>query len=258
MNNVEKFTLGVLGTSAVAAGVLAARGKKRRAADTQKPYYKNYHKPSGFYEAHVKRPLDCYLSSMALVLLSPLLCVVSVAVKKNLGSPVLFEQGRPGKDGKIFKLYKFRTMTDAKDASGKPLSDADRLTPFGEKLRSTSIDELPELINIAEGDMAIVGPRPWLIEYLPYYTSEEMHRHDVLPGLTGLAQITGRNEISWNERLKCDLLYVKNISFVNDAKIIFRTIGEVLSRDHVSVNSEDTETWFDKEREVSTGSKVSD
>lgn len=140
MNNVEKFTLGVLGTSAVVAGVLAARGKKRRAMDHQKPYYKNYHKPAGFYEAHVKRPLGGYLASLGLVTLSPVLAVTALLVKKNLGSPLLFEQARPGKDGKIFKLYKFRTMTDATDASGKPLSDADRLTPFGEKLRSTSIE----------------------------------------------------------------------------------------------------------------------
>ena len=233
MNNVEKYTLGVLGTSAVAAGVLAARGKKRRAADTQKPYYKNYHKPSGFYEAHVKRPLDCYLSSMALVLLSPLLCVVSVAVKKNLGSPVLFEQGRPGKDGKIFKLYKFRTMTDEKGADGQLLSDADRLTPFGEKLRSTSIDELPELINIAEGDMAIVGPRPLLVEYLPYYEEDEIHRHDVLPGLTGLAQVHGRDSVQWKEKFSMDHKYVSHITFTGDLKILAHTVAKVLKRSDV-------------------------
>lgn len=250
MNNVEKFTLGVLGTSAVAAGALAARGKKRRAADTQKPYYKNYHKPSGFYEAHVKRPLDCYLSSLALVLLSPLLLVVSVAVKKNLGSPVLFEQGRPGKDGKIFKLYKFRTMTDAKDASGKPLSDADRLTPFGEKLRSTSIDELPELINIAEGDMAIVGPRPLLPEYLSRYSNEELHRHDVLPGLTGLAQANGRNAISWQEKFALDNAYVKNIMFAGDFKIILDTVKSVLNREGISSGTDATmETFMGDEHE---------
>ena len=240
MNNVEKFTLGILGTSAVVAGVLAARGKKRRAADTQKPYYKNYHKPSGFYEAHVKRPLDCYLSSMALVLLSPLLCVVSVAVKKNLGSPVLFEQGRPGKDGKIFKLYKFRTMTDEKGADGQLLSDADRLTPFGEKLRSTSIDELPELINIAEGDMAIVGPRPLLPEYLPRYSNEELHRHDVLPGLTGLAQANGRNALSWQEKFALDNEYVGHITFKGDVKILFETVKSVLG--HEGISSDDSVT----------------
>ena len=244
MNNVEKFTLGVLGTSAVAAGVLAARGKKRRAADTQKPYYKNYHKPAGFYEAHVKRPLDCYLSSMALVLLSPLLCVVSVAVKKNLGSPVLFEQGRPGKDGKIFKLYKFRTMTDEKGADGQLLSDADRLTPFGEKLRSTSIDELPELINIAEGDMAIVGPRPLLPEYLPRYSNEELHRHDVLPGLTGLAQANGRNALSWQEKFALDNAYVHHITFVGDVKILIDTVKSVLHHEGISSGTSATMEEF--------------
>ena len=244
MNNVEKFTLGVLGTSAVVAGVLAARGKKRRAMDHQKPYYKNYHKPSGFYEAHVKRPLDCYLSSLALVLLSPLLLVVSVAVKKNLGSPVLFEQGRPGKDGKIFKLYKFRTMTDAKGADGQLRSDAGRLTPFGEKLRSTSIDELPELINIAEGDMAIVGPRPLLPEYLPRYSNEELHRHDVLPGLTGLAQANGRNAISWQEKFKLDNEYVKNITFKGDVKILFETVKSVLHHEGISSGTSATMEIF--------------
>ena len=244
MNNVEKFTLGILATSAVVAGVLAARGKKRRAMDTQKPYYKNYHKPAGFYEAHVKRPLDGYLSSMALVLLSPLLCVVSVAVKKNLGSPVLFEQGRPGKDGKIFKLYKFRTMTDEKGADGQLLSDADRLTPFGEKLRSTSIDELPELINIAEGDMAIVGPRPLLPEYLPRYSNEELHRHDVLPGLTGLAQANGRNALSWSEKFRLDNEYVGHITFMGDVKILFETVKSVLGHEGISSGTSATMEEF--------------
>ena len=244
MNNVEKFTLGVLGASAVVAGVLAARGKKRRAMAPQKPYYKNYHKPAGFYEAHVKRPLDCYLSSMALVLLSPLLCVVSVAVKKNLGSPVLFEQRRPGKDGKIFKLYKFRTMTDEKGTDGQLLSDADRLTPFGEKLRSTSIDELPELINIAEGDMAIVGPRPLLPEYLPRYNGEEIHRHDVLPGLTGLAQANGRNALSWQEKFRLDNEYVGHITFMGDVKILFETVKSVLGHEGISSGTSATMEEF--------------
>ncbi|MEE3480739.1 MAG: sugar transferase [Lachnospiraceae bacterium] len=253
MNNVEKFALGILGTSAVVAGVLAARGKKRRAGDTQRPYYKNYHKPAGFYEAHVKRPLDCYLSSLALVVLSPVLGVTALLVKRSLGSPVLFEQARPGKDGKIFKLYKFRTMTDAKDASGKPLSDADRLTPFGEKLRSTSIDELPELINIAEGDMAIVGPRPWLIEYLPYYNSEEIHRHDVLPGLTGMAQINGRNGIGWDERLKYDVEYVQHITFIQDLRIVLKTAGKVFRSAGVAVDTDSVETWFNEERAGKNG-----
>ncbi len=240
MNNVEKFTLGVLGTSAVVAGVLAARGKKRRAGDHQKPYYKNYHKPAGFYEAHVKRPLDCYLASLGLVVLSPVLGITALLVKKNLGSPVLFEQARPGKDGKIFKLYKFRTMTDEKGTDGQLLSDADRLTPFGEKLRSTSIDELPELINIAEGDMAIVGPRPLLVEYLPRYSNEELHRHDVLPGLTGLAQANGRNGISWQEKFRMDNEYVKSITFKGDVKILLETVKSVLG--HEGINSGTSKT----------------
>ena len=244
MTNVEKFTLGVLGTSALVAGVLAARGKKRRGADTQKPYYKNYHKPAGFYEAHVKRPLDCYLASLGLVILSPLLGATALLVKRNLGSPVLFEQARPGKDGKIFKLYKFRTMIDATDASGKPLSDADRLTPFGEKLRSTSIDELPELINIAEGDMAIVGPRPLLPEYLPRYNNEELHRHDVLPGLTGLAQANGRNALSWQEKFKLDNEYAHHITFIGDVKILFETVKSVLNHEGISSGTSATMEIF--------------
>lgn len=240
--------MGVLGASVVVAGVLAVRGNKRRAMDPQKPYYKNYHKPAGFYEAHVKRPLDCYLSSLALVLFSPLLLAASVAVKKNLGSPVLFEQRRPGKDGKIFKLYKFRTMTDEKGTDDKPLPDEDRVTPFGLKLRKSSLDELPELINIAEGDMAIIGPRPLLVKYMPFYNAKEIHRHDVLPGLTGLAQTHGRNSVNWNERFAWDLKYVRRITFLNDVKIIFATVKQLFHTDDVKINYvEDFDVYREKQ-----------
>lgn len=155
----------------------------------------NDHQPYGLYEKYIKRPMDAFLSSGALIVLSPVLLVTAALVRFRLGTPVLFSQKRPGRDGKLFKLYKFRSMTDARDSVGKLLPDDDRLTPFGRALRSTSIDELPELLNIVKGDMSVVGPRPLLTEYLPYYTETERQRHDVRPGLSGLAQVHGRNTI---------------------------------------------------------------
>lgn len=234
MNKFGKLITGILGATAATAVVLDARGKKRRKQDTQKPYYENNHKPYGLYEKYVKRPLDCVLSSGALVVFSPILLTTSVFVKKKLGSPVLFTQDRPGKDGKIFKLYKFRTMTDRRDENGELLPDAERLTVFGKKLRSTSIDELPELINIAEGDMAVIGPRPLLIRYLDRYDEEQIHRHDVRPGLTGLAQANGRNELSWDEKFKLDNEYVKKITFMSDFKILAETFKSVFNREGIS------------------------
>ena len=159
------------------------------------------------YAKYIKRTLDFALSLVALIVLSPVLLIVAILVRVKLGSPVIFKQQRPGKNEKIFTLYKFRTMTDKKDESGNLLPDSERLTKFGKLLRSTSLDELPELVNILKGDMAIVGPRPLLVEYLPYYTEEEKHRHDVRPGLTGLAQVNGRNSISWEEKFNDDLKY---------------------------------------------------
>ena len=176
------------------------------------------------YAKYIKRILDLILSLMALIVLMPLMIIIGILVRINLGSPIIFKQKRPGKNEKIFTLYKFRTMTDKRDIDGNLLPDEYRLTKFGKFLRSTSLDELPELINIIKGDMAIVGPRPLLVEYLPYYTEEEKHRHDVRPGLTGLAQVNGRNEISWEEKLKYDTEYIKEISFYSDLKIIFKTI----------------------------------
>lgn len=196
----------------------------------------NNHKPYGIYEKYVKRPLDLILAMLALVILSPVLIVTAILVRIKLGSPVLFKQDRPGKDGQIFHLRKFRSMTDDRDEEGKLLPDDVRLTKFGRLLRSTSLDELPELLNILTGDMAIIGPRPLLVEYLPYYTEEEKHRHDVRPGLTGWAQINGRNAIhSWEERFRYDLEYVKHISFLFDLKIFFLTIGKVLKRSDIQV-----------------------
>ena len=196
----------------------------------------NKHKPYGIYEKFIKRPLDFILALLALVILSPVLIVTALLVRIKLGSPVLFKQDRPGKDGQIFHLRKFRSMTDDRDEDGKLLPDDVRLTKFGRLLRSTSLDELPELLNILTGDMAVIGPRPLLVEYLPYYTEEEKHRHDVRPGLTGWAQINGRNAIhSWEERFRYDLEYVHHISFLFDLRIFFLTIGKVLKRSDIQV-----------------------
>ncbi len=196
---------------------------------------------AGFYEKYVKRLLDMVLSALALVILSPLLVVTAILVRVKLGSPVIFCQERPGKDEKIFKLHKFRSMSDARDETGALLPDKERLTGFGRKLRSLSIDELPELWDIFRGKMSIVGPRPLLVEYLPYYTENERHRHDVRPGLTGLAQINGRNTLTWEQKFTYDLEYVQHIGFCEDIKILFRTVGKVLNRSGVQVNTQSGE-----------------
>ena len=190
------------------------------------------------YAKYIKRILDLILSLMALIVLMPLMIIIGILVRINLGSPIIFKQKRPGKNEKIFTLYKFRTMTDKRDIDGNLLPDEYRLTKFGKFLRSTSLDELPELINIIKGDMAIVGPRPLLVEYLPYYTEEEKHRHDVSPGLTGLAQVNGRNAISWEEKLKYDTEYIKKISFYSDLKIIFKTIKKTIKREDILMGNE--------------------
>ncbi len=193
------------------------------------------HKPYGSYERFVKRPMDCVLAAIALIVLSPLLLAVAILVRVKLGSPVLFSQERPGRDEKIFRLYKFRSMTDERDENGNLLPDEIRLTSFGKKLRSTSLDELPELFNITRGDMSIVGPRPLAVQYLPYYTEEERRRHDVRPGLTGLAQVNGRNELQWEERFAYDLEYVSRITFWGDVKIILMTVKKVFRREGIVV-----------------------
>lgn len=186
------------------------------------------------YKKYIKRMLDFLLSLMALILLSPLMIIIYILVRIKLGKPALFKQERPGLHEKIFKLYKFRTMTNEKDKEGNLLPDSERLTKFGKFLRSTSLDELPELINIIKGDMSIVGPRPLLVEYIPLYNEEQKHRHDVRPGLTGLAQVNGRNSISWEEKFKDDIKYVNKITFLNDTKIILKTIVKVLKREGIS------------------------
>lgn len=187
------------------------------------------------YEKYIKRGLDILCSVLAILCFWWLFLIVAVLVRVKLGSPVLFTQDRPGKDGKIFRLSKFRSMTDKRDAQGRPLPDDERLPRFGRILRSTSMDELPEVFNILRGDMSIVGPRPLLVEYLPYYTEEEMHRHDVRPGLTGWAQVHGRNATGWEERFQYDLYYVRHCSFRLDCKIIFMTVAKVLRRSDVLV-----------------------
>ena len=209
------------------------------------------------YAKYIKRILDLILSLMALILLMPLMIIIGILVRINLGSPIIFKQKRPGKNEKTFTLYKFRTMTDKRDIDGNLLPDEYRLTKFGKFLRSTSLDELPELINIIKGDMAIVGPRPLLVEYLPYYTEEEKHRHDVRPGLTGLAQVNGRNLLEWDERLKKDLEYINSISVKNDLFIIFRTIINVIKRKDIAVGREHNMLSLNKEREYKYGNKKS-
>ena len=192
------------------------------------------HKPYGPYERFIKRPLDCLLSSLALIILSPIMLITAILVRTKLGSPILFSQERPGLHEKLFKIYKFRTMTDKRDANGNLLPDAERLTKFGKILRSTSLDELPELFNIAKGDMAIVGPRPLLTQYLPYYRPEERERHAIRPGLTGYAQIHGRNFVMWDERCALDVQYAKKITFIGDVKIILQTVIKVLKRSDIA------------------------
>ena len=186
------------------------------------------------YRNFFKRFLDILLSGIALVLLSPVMLVTAILVRVKLGSPVIFTQERPGKNEKIFRLFKFRTMTDKRDENGDLLPDEERLTRFGRTLRTTSLDELPELLNIFIGDMSIVGPRPLLVRYLPYYTDAEKARHSVRPGLTGLAQVNGRNNVGWDERLGFDVEYVRNISFTGDVKIVFKTVGKVLKRSDIA------------------------
>lgn len=197
-----------------------------------------HHKPCGMYERFVKRPVDCVLAVCALVVLSPLLGLLAIMVRVKLGSPILFKQYRPGKYEKAFCLKKFRSMTNARNEFGELLPDDKRLTKFGRILRSTSMDELPELINIIKGDMAMVGPRPLLTEYLPYYTETERIRHDVRPGLTGLAQVNGRNAISWDRKLAYDVEYVEHITFITDVKIILQTIIKIVKRSDIQVGSE--------------------
>ena len=188
----------------------------------------------GFYEKYVKRLQDFLCALAAIVVLSPVMLITAVLVRVKLGSPVIFKQERPGLHGEIFTLYKFRTMTDKRDENGELLPDEVRLTKFGKMLRSTSLDELPELFNILNGDMSVVGPRPLLVEYLTRYNAHQARRHEVRPGFTGLAQVNGRNSITWEEKFNWDVQYVDHITFFEDWKIIFKTVGTVLKREGIS------------------------
>ncbi|MGX5698970.1 sugar transferase [Acinetobacter kookii] len=192
----------------------------------------------------LKRVLDVVIASTALLLLSPLYLFVAYKVRKNLGSPVLFRQVRPGLHGKPFEMIKFRSMKDAVDENGNPLPDSERLTPFGQMLRSSSLDEMPELWNVIKGEMSIVGPRPLLMEYLPLYNSEQAKRHNVRPGMTGYAQVNGRNAISWEEKFKLDTWYVENQSLWLDFKIMLKTVKKVLAKDDISAEGEATMSKF--------------
>ena len=203
----------------------------------------------GIYERFIKRPMDCFLATLSLLFLSPVILILSLLVRVFLGSPVLFEQDRPGKDGKVFKLYKFRTMTDKRDEDGQLLADEKRLTTFGKVLRSSSLDELPELFNIIKGEMSLIGPRPLLVKYLPLYNEEQKKRHDARPGLTGLAQSRGRNSLSWEEKFNLDVEYVDHITFLGDLKIIADTVVQVLNREGISDNSGVTMEEFRGSRE---------
>ena len=199
------------------------------------------HKPYGLYERFFKRALDIFCSLMALLVFWWLYVIVAILVRVKLGSPVLFTQERPGKDEKIFKLYKFRTMTDARDERGNLLPDDVRLTKFGKLLRSTSLDELPEVFNILKGDMSIIGPRPLLVKYLPLYNEEQKRRHEVRPGLSGYAQVNGRNSVSWEEKFRMDVEYVDHVTFMGDVKIILGTVLKAFVK-REGINSETAAT----------------
>lgn len=200
-------------------------------------------KSNGLYCKLIKRFMDFLIAALSIIIFSPLLIILAILVRVRLGGPVIFKQERPGLNGKVFKLYKFRTMTDAKDENGNLLDDEYRLTSFGKKLRSTSLDELPELYNILKGDMSIVGPRPLLVKYLPLYNDEQKRRHDVRPGLTGLAQVSGRNAITWTEKFNKDIEYVDNVSLGLDISIFFKTIYCVLKKE--GINSDSAATMED-------------
>lgn len=199
------------------------------------------HKPYGPYERFVKRPLDIFCSLLAIVVFWWLFVIVAILVRVKLGSPVLFTQDRPGKNEKIFKLYKFRTMTDARDENGNLLPDDVRLTKFGKLLRSTSLDELPEVFNILKGDMSIIGPRPLLVKYLPLYNQEQKRRHEVRPGLSGYAQVNGRNTVSWEDRFRMDVYYVDHVTFLGDVKVILNTVMKAFVK-REGINSETAAT----------------
>jgi lipopolysaccharide/colanic/teichoic acid biosynthesis glycosyltransferase len=218
---------------------------KKRSARIEQPVLLWEEREEEMYRKFIKRLFDLLLSLAGIIVLLPVLLVLWVLVRVKLGSPALFTQERPGKNEKVFKLYKFRSMTDERDKNGELLPDEIRLTRFGRLLRATSLDELPELFNILKGDMSLIGPRPLLVRYLPYYTKEERHRHDVRPGLTGLAQVNGRNALGWEDRFAYDLEYVNHLTFGMDIKIIAMTVGKVLKRSGTLSGADQTVADFD-------------
>jgi lipopolysaccharide/colanic/teichoic acid biosynthesis glycosyltransferase len=238
MKKIKKIAKAVTLISACAG--VAALIDDRKKAKTRT----SGHRSNGPYESYIKRPLDAFLSTGALIVLSPVMLTTAALVRLKLGSPVLFTQDRPGLDEKVFKLYKFRTMTDARDAEGNLLPDEERLTSFGKLLRSTSLDELPELLNIIKGDMAIIGPRPLLVKYLPRYNETQRRRHEVRPGLTGLAMSTVRNSAGWDKKFELDVEYVDKIYFLLDLKIIFWTARIVLKREGINEEGNVTNSEF--------------
>lgn len=210
----------------------------------------NNHKPFGPYERFFKRSLDLFCGLAAVIVFSWLYIIIAILVRIKLGSPILFTQDRPGKNEKIFKLYKFRTMTDEKDENGNLLPDEIRLTKFGRILRALSLDELPEAFNIIKGDMSIIGPRPLLVSYLPWYTEQEKHRHDVRPGLSGLAQVNGRNFVDWDHRLALDIQYVERITFIGDVRIVFQTVLKAIKKQDIAVDTNKVEPNLAEERRL--------
>lgn len=238
MKGIKKTFLGIgFGLAAATAGI--AVGNVASVKTDEEVGHKQ-----GFYEKYIKRPQDFLLASCASIALSPVLAGTALAVRIKLGSPVLFTQDRPGINGNAFKLYKFRSMLPPKDGIIEASQDAQRLTPFGKKLRATSLDELPELFNIIKGDMSVVGPRPLLVQYLARYNEHQARRHEVRPGFTGLAQVNGRNSISWEEKFDWDVKYVDNVSFIGDWSIIYKTIITVLKKDGINAENDATMPEF--------------
>ncbi len=251
----SKKIAGVVVT-AIASMTVAYLGFKRKIArkqEKERQIQQNEKKQSaghkqGFYERYVKRIFDIVCGVAAVAVFWWLYLIVAILVRIKLGSPVLFTQERPGKDEKIFKLYKFRTMTDEKDEDGNLLPDEERLTEFGKMLRKTSLDELPEAFNIIKGDMSVIGPRPLLVSYLPWYTERERHRHDVRPGLSGLAQVNGRNFVGWDQRLALDVQYIEKITFIGDVRIVLKTVLKFIKKQDVAVDTNKVETNLAEER----------